>query len=69
MDDSVSLDVRDDGAGFNPIQTIQAGSFGLAAMRQRVEHVNGVMHIESATGEGTAISVRIPAALIGSHND
>ncbi len=69
MDDSVSLDVRDDGAGFDPIETVQAESFGLAAMRQRVEHVNGVMHIESTPGEGTAVSVRVPAGLIGSVNE
>jgi signal transduction histidine kinase len=68
MDGSISLDICDDGAGFDPAETIQAASFGLAAMRQRVEHVNGVMHIESEAGEGTAISVRIPAVLIGSVN-
>jgi signal transduction histidine kinase len=66
MDDSVALDVRDDGAGFDPKATAKTQSFGLAAMRQRVEHVDGVLEVESGPGEGTAISVRIPTALIGS---
>jgi signal transduction histidine kinase len=66
MDDLVTLDVRDDGAGFDTSETARAQSFGLAAMRQRVEQVNGVVEIESDPGEGTAISVRIPTELIGS---
>lgn len=69
MNDSVALDVRDDGNGFEATEAAAAQSFGLAAMRQRVAHVNGVMQIESAPGEGTAISVRIPTALIGSSSD
>jgi signal transduction histidine kinase len=62
MDDSVALDVLDDGAGFDPDQTADAASFGLAAMRQRVDSISGEMTIESALGEGTAISVRIPTS-------
>lgn len=66
MDGSVALDVRDDGTGFDPRATAGEQSFGLAVMRQRVEHVKGEMEIESAPGEGTAISVSIPTALVGS---
>lgn len=60
MDESVALDVRDDGIGFDQSCSTRENSFGLAAMRRRVDHVDGVLHIESAPGEGTAISVRIP---------
>ena len=35
-------------------------SFGLRAMRQRAERQGGSIEIESAPGEGTAVSVRIP---------
>ena len=65
MDDSVSLDVRDDGAGFDPCIAKNEQSFGLAAMRQRVADLHGEMEVESAPGEGTAISVRIPTAGVG----
>ena len=65
MDDSVSLDVRDDGAGFDPGIAKSEQSFGLAAMRQRVADLHGEMEVESAPGEGTAISMRIPTVVIG----
>jgi signal transduction histidine kinase len=64
MDGSVTLDVRDDGIGFDPASTPKAQSFGLAAMRQRVEHVHGVLEVESTIGEGTAISVHIPSGAL-----
>jgi signal transduction histidine kinase len=69
MDNLVALDVRDDGSGFDADETPRTQSFGLAAMQQRVEDVNGVMQIESAPGEGTAVSVRVPTATIGPAND
>lgn len=62
MADSVTLDVRDDGNGFDPERSIKPRSFGLIAMQQRIEHVHGQLHIESAPGEGTAISVNVPTA-------
>lgn len=63
MDDSVALDIRDDGNGFSPAGPQADSSFGLAAMRQRVEQVQGKMSIESAPGEGTAVSIRVPTAI------
>lgn len=64
MDDLVVLDVRDDGRGFAPSATAgpRAGSgFGLAAMEQRVRRVSGTLTVESAPGEGTALSASVPA--------
>lgn len=58
LNDVVLLDVRDDGRGMNGA----AGKgFGLTSMGQRIRGVGGAMEIESAPGEGTAISVRVPA--------
>jgi signal transduction histidine kinase len=75
MEDVVTLDVRDDGAGFDPIQTppraagpdrIQAeGGFGLIAMRQRVSRLAGQLEIESEPGAGTAVSASLPAIGLG----
>jgi signal transduction histidine kinase len=59
----VTLDVRDDGVGFeapNGAGGRRAG-FGLTAMRQRVSRVAGTLAVESEPGGGTAISARIPA--------
>ncbi|MDN5932307.1 MAG: sensor histidine kinase, partial [Pseudonocardia sp.] len=64
MDDMVVLDVRDDGAGFDPaaLPPRAGGSgFGLAAMEQRVRRVSGTLAVESGPGEGTAVSASVPA--------
>lgn len=64
MEDLVSLDVRDDGAGFDPAVPragTERGGFGLAAMRDRVQRVAGTLVVESEPGGGTAISACVPA--------
>jgi signal transduction histidine kinase len=74
MEDVVSLDVRDDGAGFAVAEcnnghlggeTPAAGGFGLIAMRQRVTRLAGQLEIESEPGAGTAISASLPAIPLG----
>jgi signal transduction histidine kinase len=54
----VLLDIRDDGAG---IQNPSGQGFGLNSMRQRLRGVGGSLEIESAPGEGTAVSATVPA--------
>lgn len=63
MEDEVSLDVRDDGAGFQPgpARVTSDGGFGLTGMRQRVSDLAGDLEIESEPGAGTAVSARVPA--------
>ncbi|WP_461038506.1 sensor histidine kinase [Streptomyces mayteni] len=59
----VTLDVRDDGLGFDPDalpERTGAGGFGLASMRARAERVAGSLTVESETGQGTAVSARVP---------
>ncbi|CAM2890121.1 sensor histidine kinase [Prescottella defluvii] len=69
MEDLVTLDVRDDGVGFDPHATRVNGSanggFGLAGMRQRVQRLTGRLDIESEPGGGTAISASVPAIPAG----
>lgn len=60
-DDEVILDVRDDGAGFDPTDARSPSSFGLRGMRQRAERLAGELHVESGPGLGTAVSARLPA--------
>jgi signal transduction histidine kinase len=64
MEDVVALDVRDDGAGFDPATRSgpAAGTgYGLPTMEQRVRRVAGTFAIESAPREGTAVSASVPA--------
>jgi signal transduction histidine kinase len=68
MEDQVTLDVRDDGVGFQTVNGTRpvrprddGGGFGLTAMRQRVEGVAGRLAIESEPDGGTAISASVPA--------
>lgn len=60
LTDEVLLDVRDDGQGID-LDGHQGQGFGLRSMAQRVRGVGGALEIESSPGEGTAISVRVPA--------
>lgn len=66
MEDLATLDVRDDGVGFDPAAVAAAGGsglggFGLVAMRQRVERLDGALAVESEPGAGTAVSASVPA--------
>lgn len=69
MDDLVTLDVRDDGVGFEadakPAVGVTNGGFGIAGMRQRVQRLAGRLEIESEPGSGTAISATVPALPAG----
>jgi signal transduction histidine kinase len=66
MEDVVTLDVRDDGAGFSgDAAPGPAGGFGLIAMRQRVRRLAGQLEIESEPGSGTAVSASLPAIPLG----
>ncbi|GII81549.1 histidine kinase [Sphaerisporangium rufum] len=70
MEDVVVLDVRDDGAGFDPqvADPSPAGGFGLISMRQRVARLAGDFAIETAPGQGTGVSATVPAIPAGPRN-
>ncbi|MEF3403505.1 sensor histidine kinase [Agromyces sp. CCNWLW203] len=62
MDDRITLDVRDDGIGFEPSHAGAGGGYGLTSMSQRASRLAGSVEIESEPGNGTAISATIPAS-------
>jgi signal transduction histidine kinase len=63
-DDTVRLDILDDGTGFDQPaweQDADAGSsYGLRFMRARLRELGGGLNIESTPGEGTALSIHLP---------
>ncbi len=62
MEDQTTLDVHDDGAGFDMSDTNAArGGFGLAGMRERVSMLGGKLVVESAPGEGTTVMATLPS--------
>ncbi|MGW6690514.1 sensor histidine kinase [Streptomyces sp. NPDC054961] len=61
MDTSVTLDIVDDGLGFDPRSAPSGGGgFGLPAMRSRAETLSGLFTVESSPGQGTAVAVTLP---------
>jgi signal transduction histidine kinase len=67
LSDSVTLDVADDGVGFDPaMPEIHPGrGFGLRAIRQRVAALDGTTTVESAPMEGTMLAVALPVNRAG----
>jgi signal transduction histidine kinase len=59
----VRLDIVDDGRGFDPARLDApgpGGGYGLRAMRARLRERGGGLDVESAPGEGTALSASFP---------
>ncbi|HEX2156048.1 MAG TPA: PAS domain-containing protein [Actinomycetes bacterium] len=59
----VTLRVSDDGCGFDPdhVQVLaDIAHFGLIAMRERVEALNGRFRVITAPGEGTVVEAKLP---------
>jgi signal transduction histidine kinase len=64
--DSLILSVIDDGMGFElptrPDLLTRAGHFGLLGLRERATLLGGSFRIYTAPGEGTRVTVRLPAS-------
>ncbi len=57
-EETVHLEVRDDGAGFDP--TAETVGFGLLGMRERVELLEGTLLLDSTPGRGTTVRASFP---------
>jgi ligand-binding sensor domain-containing protein/signal transduction histidine kinase len=58
----VSLEIQDDGCGFDPSSACLAaeGHFGILGMRERMEQIGGSLAVTSAAGVGTTVVARLP---------
>jgi signal transduction histidine kinase len=63
--ESIRLDVRDNGRGFDPERVDTTGHLGLVGMRERVELLRGSVVVTSAPGEGTLVQARLPMTIDG----
>ncbi len=60
LDDTLLLDVADNGAGFDP--AARADGYGLLGMEQRLSRIRGTLTVESAPGSGTTVNAAVPLA-------
>jgi signal transduction histidine kinase len=62
LDDVVTLDVDDDGVGFDGTPAPGPdGGFGLVGIGERIAAVGGQLSVEAAAGQGTTVAVSVPA--------
>ena len=62
----LSLEVRDNGRGFDVEQVLVAGSgVGMSSMRMRIERIGGHLHIESHAGDTRLMALIHGAPVIG----
>jgi len=65
----LELGVEDDGVGFDATVAPPAGHLGLANLRQRANAIGGELIIDSASGAGTRIRVRVPQSFQDQHQE
>ena len=66
---AIALTVSDDGRGFDPKRVlaseedvgVEGGHFGLRGIQDRVAMLGGTFALESAPGQGTSLTVTLPA--------
>lgn len=63
VDGGLVLEVRDDGAGFDPTSIPSEDHYGLAIMAERARMVGGEFEVDSAPGRGARVSVYLPEVL------
>ncbi|MGW7583574.1 sensor histidine kinase [Kitasatospora sp. NPDC054768] len=67
LEDTVMLDVHDDGVGFTvtdldgPPPADGDSGYGLDGLRRRLDRVLGTLTVESTPGSGTAVNASVPA--------
>jgi signal transduction histidine kinase len=59
--DAVTLEICDDGRGFDPEAPAPRGHFGVLGMRERAAKLQAQLQVESAPGAGTLVRVNVPA--------
>jgi two-component system, NarL family, sensor histidine kinase YdfH len=60
----ITLDIADNGIGFDPAQ-VTTGHYGLLGLRERARLMNGHLLIESEPGRGTIVRLCLPVERTG----
>ena len=59
-DDTLELQVKDDGVGIRQSDIENPKSLGLLGMRERVAFLGGTINFSGQPGKGTTVTVQIP---------
>jgi signal transduction histidine kinase len=61
--DLLRIVIEDNGSGFDPaaVRSAERRSLGLIGMRERASYLKGSVNIDSAPGQGTRLTVELPA--------
>lgn len=59
-DHVISINIEDDGVGFNPSRSQPKKTFGILGMKERVRSLNGTFELESIIGKGTKVYFSLP---------
>lgn len=63
LEDSINVQVEDEGAGFDPAETgRENNTFGLLGMQERAVLLHGSLTIDTQPGRGTGLHLQIPLA-------
>ncbi|RJP87114.1 MAG: PAS domain-containing sensor histidine kinase [Desulfobacteraceae bacterium] len=57
---ALTVDVKDNGVGFDKTQKDRQGGYGLFDMREKINHLGGRLSIMSTPGSGTMVSISVP---------
>jgi PAS domain S-box-containing protein len=59
---SITMDIQDDGIGFDVAAVDAKTHHGLLVMRERIHAIDGKIRIDSSPGKGTSVQVELPLA-------
>jgi len=59
-DTFLTIEISDNGPGFDPNATVQKGHLGLIGLRERVELLGGQFNVKSRPGFGTSVQAHFP---------
>jgi PAS domain S-box-containing protein len=65
VDGHVQVTIEDDGPGFDPHVAAHSERLGLVGMRERAELASGTLELETTSGGGTTVYLRVPVSSVG----
>lgn len=68
-DKDLSMEIKDNGIGFNQGAMDDTGGMGLSIIKERSAHIDAHFEIHSTPDNGTTVKIRVPISEKGNEND